>query len=59
MAENRHFQSLANSIQAITSPFRGYLNELHEKYLPLVEGQIADYIPELAIADPNWFGISV
>ncbi|MGB3532161.1 MAG: glutaminase A [Microcoleaceae cyanobacterium] len=54
-----NLQSLANSIQAVASPFRTYLNELYEKYKTLDEGAVADYIPELALADPNWFGICV
>lgn len=57
---NEHnLQSLANSIQAVASPFRTYLNELYEKYKTVDEGSVADYIPELALADPNWFGIGV
>jgi glutaminase len=35
------------------------LRELHEKYLPLREGRLADYIPELSKADPDHFGIAV
>ncbi|MEO0489813.1 MAG: glutaminase, partial [Cyanobacteria bacterium J06659_2] len=52
-------QSLANSITAVTSPFRNYLNDLHEKYRSLDDGTVADYIPELALAKPEWFGICV
>lgn len=52
-------QSLASSINAIASPFRNYLNELHEKYKSLNDGAVADYIPELAEAKPEWFGICV
>lgn len=33
--------------------------ELHEKYRHCDEGAVADYIPELAKANPDWFGISV
>src|SRR4028118_1202517 len=36
-----------------------FLLELHEKYKPLKEGRLANYIPELAKADPDWFGICV
>lgn len=36
-----------------------FLKELHAKYAPLEEGEVADYIPELAKADPDWFGIVV
>ncbi|MES1021298.1 glutaminase A [Gloeocapsa sp. BRSZ] len=52
-------QSLASSIAAVTSPFRNYLNDLYEKYRSLNEGAVADYIPELATAKPEWFGICV
>ncbi|MEL6471084.1 MAG: glutaminase A [Cyanobacteria bacterium J06623_4] len=52
-------QSLASSITAVTSPFRTYLTELYQKYQVVNDGAIADYIPELTTADPNWFGICV
>jgi glutaminase len=52
-------QSLASSITAVASPFRNYLNDLHEKYRSLNEGTVADYIPELALAKPEWFGVCV
>lgn len=52
-------QSLASSITAVTSPFRTYLTELHRKYQSLDGGAIADYIPELTTANPEWFGICV
>lgn len=35
------------------------LNALHERYRVCNEGRIADYIPELAKADPNSFAISI
>lgn len=40
-------------------PFQQYLNELHEKYRDLNDGSVADYISELALAQPEWFGICV
>lgn len=52
-------QSLTNSINSVTSPFRNYLNNLHQKYLSINDGAVADYIPELALAKPEWFGICV
>ena len=33
--------------------------ELHEKYRNCDEGELADYIPELTRANPDWFGICV
>lgn len=59
MPNRRSLESLANTIQAATSPFRNYLVELHQRYQSLCEGKVADYIPELARANPHWFGISV
>jgi glutaminase len=49
------------SIRSGTLRFRilSALNELHLRYRDCHEGRVADYIPELAKADPNWFGISV
>jgi len=52
-------QSIASSIAAVTSPFRNYLNDLYEQYRSLMDGQVADYIPELALAKPEWFGVCV
>jgi glutaminase len=40
-----------------SSPVLDYLNALHADYSPLTEGQVATYIPELARANPDWFGI--
>jgi glutaminase len=59
MVQAQNLQTLTSSIQAITSPFRAYLNDLHEKYSSLQDGRAADYIPELALADPDWFGMCV
>jgi glutaminase len=41
------------------SPVERYLTELHARYKSLDEGTVATYIPELAKADPNWFGIGI
>ena len=35
------------------------LDEIYADYKDLQDGRVADYIPELAKADPSWFGISV
>lgn len=40
-------------------PLQTYLNELHQKYQPLQDGKVADYIPELAKMNPDWFGICI
>ncbi len=41
------------------SPVSQVLKTLHERYAALNEGEVADYIPELANADPNLFGICI
>lgn len=41
------------------SRFQNYLNELYERYRDVGEGTIASYIPELALASPDWFGVCV
>ena len=43
----------------VVSPIHAYLDQLHTKYVALREGDVATYIPELAKADPEWFGICV
>jgi glutaminase len=43
----------------IHSPVLDYLNELHTKYADIRAGSVADYIPELAKADPTWFSICI
>jgi len=50
---------LIGGLKAKVAPFRATLHELHAKYRDNMEGTVADYIPELALADPNWFAISV
>jgi glutaminase len=49
------------SVRQSTERFRllAGLNELHLRYRELGEGAVADYIPELARANPDWFGICV
>ncbi len=54
MVETADLDSRSGSIL-----FRTYLHELHEKYQSLNEGTVANYIPELALAEPDWFGICV
>lgn len=51
--------ALVGQFRAAVSPLRSYLKELHGRYQALCEGTVADYIPELTKADPNWFGVCV
>jgi len=46
-----------SNIPRQSSPVLKQLEELHQKYADLREGQPASYIPELAKANPDWFGI--
>lgn len=46
-----------NSKPTFSSPLQTYLEGLHAQHLPLRDGAVATYIPELAKADPDWFGI--
>lgn len=41
------------------SPLQSYLNELYSLLQEDSAGALADYIPELAKADPSWFGIAL
>ena len=41
----------------VISPVQDYLNQLHREFSPLSDGKVATYIPELAKANPDWFGI--
>ena len=42
-----------------SSPIQRYLEALHRRHAELRDGAVATYIPELANADPDWFGICV
>jgi glutaminase len=42
-----------------SSPVAHYLQRLHERFRDLDDGDVATYIPELAKADPRWFGICI
>ena len=39
------------------SALQAYLEELHARIATVKDGKLADYIPELTKADPDWFGI--
>jgi glutaminase len=46
-----------NTDSLCSSPVQDYLEQLHGQFSRLDDGKVATYIPELAKADPNWFGI--
>jgi len=41
----------------ISSPILRFLEDLHQRVSSLNDGEVATYIPELARANPDWFGI--
>ena len=41
------------------SPVQGYLEDIYQRHLPITEGVVASYIPELAKADPGKLAICV
>ncbi|RVU44509.1 glutaminase A [Rubrivivax rivuli] len=45
--------------EAPTFPIQAYLQKLHRTLSAEFSGQAASYIPELAKADPAWFGIVI
>ena len=47
------------SATAVLAPVANYLSELHARVSALTGGSPADYIPELAKADPSRFGIAL
>ncbi|MGE0606661.1 MAG: glutaminase A [Pirellulales bacterium] len=51
--------ALVTRLKSVAAPFRGTVQDLHARYRDLRDGQIATYIPELARADPDFFGICV
>lgn len=40
-------------------PIQAYLQQLHSRFAPLDSGQVASYIPELAVVDPDAFAIVI
>jgi len=54
---NRTEQTPSGTLPPCSSPVLDYLVQLHREFADLRDGKVATYIPELAKADPNWFGI--
>lgn len=51
--------SLMTRVKSAASPARQVIQDLHARYKSVTDGTVANYIPELARADPEWFGISL
>ena len=45
--------------RSMPPPIDAYLQGLHQRWQADGSGAVADYIPPLALADPQWFGIAV
>jgi glutaminase len=45
--------------KSVVQPIQRILEDLHSRYLTLNEGEVATYIPELAKANPDHFGIAI
>ncbi len=50
---------LVSRVKSAASPLRETLMALLQRYRSVNDGAVASYIPELALTDPNWFGIAV
>ncbi len=59
MSEPSDLDSLLNRMRSATAPIRSTLQAIYDQFLPLRSGTVANYIPELAAAEPDWFGIAV
>lgn len=46
-------------MKAAAAPLREVLREIHARIAANDDGKVADYIPELAKANRDWFGISI
>ncbi|MFB2920100.1 glutaminase A [Aerosakkonema funiforme] len=57
MASGDNREAEINPSEVVASPFQSFLNDLHLKYQSLRDGKVATYIPELAKANPDLFGI--
>ncbi len=47
----------AGAADAVALPLDRHLARLHARFADLRSGEVASYIPELAKANPDWFGI--
>ncbi|MEO1559306.1 MAG: glutaminase A, partial [Cyanobacteria bacterium J06632_19] len=57
MTDIKNFLQLNASDRGITPGLTSFLEDLYYFYRPLNQGTVAQNIPELAKANPDWFGI--
>ena len=56
---SRHLDALVSRMRSAAAPLRTTLAQLYDRFKDVRDGKVADYITELAKADPEWFGISM
>ena len=59
VANDGQMSATAPHASAAPAPVQAFLAELHARFAGLNQGRVATYIPELAKADPAWFGIAI
>ena len=58
IAQHNHSEPAGGgTLPSCSSPVLDYVSQLHREFAGVTDGQVATYIPELAKADPKWFGI--
>ncbi len=58
-SQTDNLAALVGQFRSAASPLRTILKDVHQRHQSAGEGKVADYIPELSRADPDWFGVSV
>lgn len=58
-SDNGELDLLLGKMKSAAAPLREVLREIYDRYAAVDDGKVADYIPELAKANPRWFGISI
>lgn len=57
--DDNEIDLLLGRVKSAAAPLREVLREIYAKFSSNQNGKVASYIPELAKADPNWFGIAI
>ncbi|MEO0686455.1 MAG: glutaminase A, partial [Cyanobacteria bacterium J06649_11] len=57
MTDIKDVRRFNTSLGGITPALTSFLEDLYYFYQPLSDGTVAQSIPELAKANPDWFGI--
>ena len=57
--EHHGLSKSITSSEQMMHPLQIYVDQLIGKYKSCHEGDVATYIPELGLADPNWFAVAI